>query len=80
MSHHNITNSAYNLWQVVHAEGLVSILKKRNNTVGDHPAQMQQKPSKRRVRFQEIDDSLDQGKVLGLCLAQIWSVFAERMN
>lgn len=26
---------------------------------------MQQKPSKRRVRFQEIDDSLDQGKVLG---------------
>ncbi|XP_029085144.1 consortin isoform X2 [Monodon monoceros] len=46
--------------EVVHAEGLVSILKKRNNTVGDHPAQMQQKPSKRRVRFQEIDDSLDQ--------------------
>ncbi|XP_026978192.1 consortin isoform X1 [Sagmatias obliquidens] len=51
--------------EVVHAEGLVSILKKRNNTVGDHPAQMQQKPSKRRVRFQEIDDSLDQDEVGG---------------
>lgn len=39
-------------------------MKKRNDTVGDRPAQMQQKPSKRRVRFQEIDDSLDQGSVL----------------
>lgn len=51
--------------EVVPAEGLVSILKKRNDTVGDHPAQMQQKPSKRRVRFQEIDDSLDQDEVGG---------------
>lgn len=49
--------------EVVPAEGLVSILKKRNDTVGGHPAQMQQKPSKRRVRFQEIDDSLDQDEV-----------------
>uniref|UniRef100_A0A452UBF3 Saccharopine dehydrogenase-like oxidoreductase n=1 Tax=Ursus maritimus TaxID=29073 RepID=A0A452UBF3_URSMA len=48
--------------RVVPAEGLVSILKKRNEGVGDHPAQMQQKPSKRRVRFQEIDDDLDQGR------------------
>ncbi|XP_023071908.2 consortin isoform X4 [Piliocolobus tephrosceles] len=47
--------------EVVPTEGLVSILKKRNDTVGDHPAQMQHKPSKRRVRFQEIDDNLDQG-------------------
>ncbi|XP_057582098.1 consortin [Hippopotamus amphibius kiboko] len=55
--------------EVVPAEGLVSILKKRNDTVGDHPAQMQQKPSKRRVRFQEIDDSLDQDEVgSGSCI------------
>lgn len=39
-------------------------MKKRNDAVGDHPAQMQQKTPKRRVRFQEIDDSLDQGRVL----------------
>ena len=64
MSYHNITDCSYHFCQVVPAEGLVSILKKRNDTVGDHPAQMQQKPSKRRVRFQEIDDSLDQGRVL----------------
>uniref|UniRef100_A0A5F4VZL8 Consortin, connexin sorting protein n=1 Tax=Callithrix jacchus TaxID=9483 RepID=A0A5F4VZL8_CALJA len=50
--------------EVVPAEGLVSILKKRNDSVGDHPAQMQQKPSKRRVRFQEIDDNLDQAAFL----------------
>uniref|UniRef100_A0A8D2BEB6 Consortin C-terminal domain-containing protein n=1 Tax=Sus scrofa TaxID=9823 RepID=A0A8D2BEB6_PIG len=55
--------------EVVPAEGLVSILKKRNDTVGDQPAQMQQKPSKRRVRFQEIDDSLDQDEVgSGSCI------------
>ncbi|XP_060220761.1 consortin isoform X2 [Meriones unguiculatus] len=62
------------------AEGLVSILKKRNDTVGDHPAQMQQKPSKRRVRFQEIDDNLDQDEVGGgscvllilLCIATVF--------
>nr|XP_010990675.2 consortin isoform X1 [Camelus dromedarius] len=55
--------------EVVPAEGLVSILKKRNDTVGDHPAQMQQKPSKRRVRFQEIDDNLDQDEVgSGSCI------------
>ncbi|CAD7674660.1 unnamed protein product [Nyctereutes procyonoides] len=51
--------------EVVPAEGLVSILKKRNESGGDHPAQMQQKPSKRRVRFQEIDDDLDQDEVGG---------------
>jgi len=66
--------------EVVPAEGLVSILKKRNEGVGDHPAQMQQKPSKRRVRFQEIDDDLDQDEVGGgscillvlLCIATVF--------
>lgn len=66
--------------EVVPAEGLVSILKKRNDTVGDHSAQMQQKPSKRRVRFQEIDDTLDQDEVGGgscillvlLCIATVF--------
>ncbi|EHA97959.1 hypothetical protein GW7_07572 [Heterocephalus glaber] len=59
---------------------LVSILKKRNDSVGDHPAQMHQKPSKRRVRFQEIDDNLDQDEVGGgscillilLCIATVF--------
>ncbi|ELW49537.1 Consortin [Tupaia chinensis] len=58
----------------------VSILKKRSDAVGDHPAQMQQKPSKRRVRFQEIDDNLDQDEVGGgscillilLCIATVF--------
>nr|XP_019586450.1 PREDICTED: consortin isoform X2 [Rhinolophus sinicus] len=66
--------------EVAPAEGLVSILKKRNDTGGDHPAQMQQKPSKRRVRFQEIDDTLDQDEVGGgscillvlLCIATVF--------
>lgn len=66
--------------EVVPAEGLVSILKKRNDTVGDHTAQMQQKPAKRRVRFQEIDDNLDQDEVGGgscvllvlLCIATVF--------
>uniref|UniRef100_A0A8C5L2M6 Consortin, connexin sorting protein n=1 Tax=Jaculus jaculus TaxID=51337 RepID=A0A8C5L2M6_JACJA len=66
--------------QVVPAEGLVSILKKRSDSPGDHPAQMQQKPSKRRVRFQEMDDSLDQDEVGGgscillilLCIATVF--------
>ncbi|XP_021121163.1 consortin isoform X2 [Heterocephalus glaber] len=66
--------------EVVPAEGLVSILKKRNDSVGDHPAQMHQKPSKRRVRFQEIDDNLDQDEVGGgscillilLCIATVF--------
>uniref|UniRef100_K9IMG3 Putative consortin consortin connexin sorting protein n=1 Tax=Desmodus rotundus TaxID=9430 RepID=K9IMG3_DESRO len=66
--------------EVTPAEGLVSILKKRSDAVGDHPAQMQQKPSKRRVRFQEIDDHLDQDEVGGgscillvlLCIATVF--------
>lgn len=66
--------------EAIPAEGLVSILKKRNDTVGGHPAQMQQKPAKRRVRFQEIDDNLDQDEVGGgscillilLCIATVF--------
>ncbi|XP_045673874.1 consortin isoform X2 [Phyllostomus hastatus] len=66
--------------EVAPAEGLVSILKKRNSPAGDQPAQMQQKPSKRRVRFQEIDDHLDQDEVGGgscillilLCIATVF--------
>ncbi|XP_038205571.1 consortin isoform X1 [Arvicola amphibius] len=58
--------------EAVPTEGLVSILKKRNDPVGDHPAQMQQKPAKRRVRFQEIDDNLDQDEVgSGSCILLI---------
>ncbi|KAK7815296.1 hypothetical protein U0070_019140, partial [Myodes glareolus] len=75
----NVTGSS-DVRQAVPAEGLVSILKKRNDTVGDHPAQMQQKPAKRRVRFQEIDDNLDQDEVgsgscillILLCLATVF--------
>lgn len=72
----NMTHGPCPLLQVVPAEGLVSILKKRNDTVGDHSAQMQQKPSKRKVRFQEIDDSLDPGKLLHHVQQSTGSVFA----
>ncbi|XP_069879291.1 consortin isoform X1 [Dipodomys merriami] len=44
--------------EVVPAEGLVSILKKRTGSAGPRPAQMPQRPSKRRVRFQEAEDHL----------------------
>lgn len=55
--------------EVAPAAGLVSILKKRNDAVGDHPAPMQQKPPKRRVRFQEMDDNLDQDEAgSGSCI------------
>ncbi|XP_037678567.1 consortin isoform X2 [Choloepus didactylus] len=58
--------------EVVPTEGLVSILKKRNDSVGNHPVQMQQKTSKRRVRFQEIEDNLDQDEVgNGSCILLI---------
>ncbi|XP_074078945.1 consortin [Macrotis lagotis] len=66
--------------EVVPTEGLVSILKKRNNSEGNQLAQMQQKSSKRRVRFQEMEDSLDQDEVGGgsclllvlLCIATVF--------
>ncbi|KAM5302138.1 consortin isoform 1-T2 [Glossophaga mutica] len=51
--------------EVAPAEGLVSILKKRSDAAGEPPARTQQKPSKRRVRFQEIDDHLDHDEVGG---------------
>ncbi|XP_073904908.1 consortin isoform X2 [Castor canadensis] len=51
--------------EVVPAEGLVSILKKRSDSEGSHSAHMHQKPSKRRVRFQEVDDHLDPEDVGG---------------
>lgn len=55
--------------EVAPAAGLVSILKKRNDALGDHPAPMQQKPPKRRVRFQEMDDNLDQDEAgSGSCI------------
>ncbi|XP_020837775.1 consortin [Phascolarctos cinereus] len=66
--------------EVVPTEGLVSILKKRNNSEGNQLAQMQPKSSKRRVRFQEMEDSLDQDEVGGgsclllvlLCIATVF--------
>ncbi|XP_006897802.1 PREDICTED: consortin [Elephantulus edwardii] len=66
--------------EIVPAEGLVSILKKRSDTAGSQPSQMQQKPSKRRVRFQEIDENLDQdegggGSCILLILLCIVTVF-----
>ncbi|XP_072120923.1 consortin isoform X2 [Mobula birostris] len=46
-----------------HPEGLVSILKKGRS--GKEVAQAQQKQSKRRVRFQDPQDALDQDEVNG---------------
>ncbi|KAM4861515.1 consortin [Thomomys bottae] len=65
--------------EVVPAEGLVSILKKKNDSVGERPAQMQQRPSRRRVRFQEEGDHLDPDEAGGgscillllLCVATV---------
>ncbi|XP_069464102.1 consortin [Ambystoma mexicanum] len=47
------------------AEGLVSILKKQNESEGQKLSQIQQKQAKRRVRFQEMDDALDQDELGG---------------
>ncbi|XP_020643602.3 consortin [Pogona vitticeps] len=66
--------------ETVPAEGLVSILKKRDDTESKTLAQMQQRQSKRRVRFQEIDDTLDPEEVGGgscillmlLCVATVF--------
>ncbi|XP_054831656.1 consortin isoform X2 [Eublepharis macularius] len=62
------------------AEGLVSILKKRDDSEGKTLSQIQQRQSKRRVRFQEMDDTLDQEEVGGgscillilLCIATVF--------
>lgn len=47
--------------QIAPAEGLVSILKKRDDRDGKTIAQVQQRQTKRRVRFQEMEDTFDQG-------------------
>lgn len=66
--------------EVVPAEGLVSILKKRDDSEGKTLAQIQQRNPKRRVRFQEMEDTLDQDEVGGgscvllilLCIATVF--------
>ncbi|KAF7254249.1 Consortin, partial [Varanus komodoensis] len=66
--------------ETIPAEGLVSILKKRDDSEGKTLAQIQQKQSKRRVRFQEMEDTLDQEEVGGgscvllilLCIATVF--------
>ncbi|KAJ7396410.1 Consortin [Pitangus sulphuratus] len=62
------------------AEGLVSILKKRDDRDGKTISQVQQRQTKRRVRFQEMEDMLDQDEVSGgscillilLCIATVF--------
>ncbi|NXE10429.1 CNST protein, partial [Lophotis ruficrista] len=66
--------------EITPAEGLVSILKKRDDKEGKTIAQVQQRQTKRRVRFQEIEDTLDQDEVAGgscillilLCVATVF--------
>ncbi|KAM7172653.1 consortin isoform 1-T12 [Macrochelys suwanniensis] len=66
--------------EVTPAEGLVSILKKRDDSEGKTLAQIQQRNPKRRVRFQEMEDTLDQDEVGGgscillilLCIATVF--------
>ncbi|KFO91558.1 Consortin, partial [Buceros rhinoceros silvestris] len=66
--------------EIAPAEGLVSILKKRDDREGKTIAQVQQRQTKRRVRFQEMEDTLDQEEVAGgscvllilLCIATVF--------
>ncbi|NXC51168.1 CNST protein, partial [Penelope pileata] len=66
--------------EIAPAEGLVSILKKRDDRDGKTIAQVQQRQTKRRVRFQEIEDTFDQDEVAGgscillilLCIATVF--------
>ncbi|NXN08293.1 CNST protein, partial [Indicator maculatus] len=66
--------------EIAPAEGLVSILKKRDDREGKPVAQVQQRQTKRRVRFQEMEDTLDQEEVAGgscillilLCIATVF--------
>uniref|UniRef100_A0A8B9P6I8 Consortin C-terminal domain-containing protein n=1 Tax=Apteryx owenii TaxID=8824 RepID=A0A8B9P6I8_APTOW len=68
------------LEEIAPAEGLVSILKKRDDREGKTIAQVQQRQTKRRVRFQEMEDTLDQDEVAGgscillilLCIATVF--------
>ncbi|XP_058021176.1 consortin isoform X2 [Ahaetulla prasina] len=58
--------------ETVPAEGLVSILKKRDDSEEKTLAQIQLRQSKRRVRFQEMEDSLEQEDVgAGSCILLI---------
>ncbi|NWY66810.1 CNST protein, partial [Erithacus rubecula] len=66
--------------EITPVEGLVSILKKRDERDGKAIAQVQQRQTKRRVRFQEMEDTLDQDEVSGgscillilLCIATVF--------
>ncbi|NWS10690.1 CNST protein, partial [Pachyramphus minor] len=66
--------------EIAPAEGLVSILKKRDDRDGKTISQVQQRQTKRRVRFQEMEDTLDQDEVSGgscillilLCIATVF--------
>ncbi|KAM6280146.1 consortin [Porphyrio hochstetteri] len=66
--------------EIAPAEGLVSILKKRDDREGKTIAEVQQRQTKRRVRFQEMEDALDQDEVAGgscvllvlLCIATVF--------
>ncbi|NXK96053.1 CNST protein, partial [Formicarius rufipectus] len=66
--------------EIAPAEGLVSILKKRDDRDRKTIAQVQQRQTKRRVRFQEMEDTLDQDEVSGgscillilLCIATVF--------
>ncbi|NXA19880.1 CNST protein, partial [Ibidorhyncha struthersii] len=66
--------------EIAPAEGLVSILKKKDDREGKTIAQVQQRQTKRRVRFQEMEDTLDQDEVAGgscillilLCIATVF--------
>ncbi|NWX29019.1 CNST protein, partial [Notiomystis cincta] len=66
--------------EITPVEGLVSILKKRDDRDGKTIAQVQQRQTKRRVRFQEMEDTLDQDEVSGgscillilLCIATVF--------
>ncbi|NXQ51858.1 CNST protein, partial [Anthoscopus minutus] len=66
--------------EITPVEGLVSILKKRDDEDGKTIAQVQQRQTKRRVRFQEMEDTLDQDEVSGgscillilLCIATVF--------
>uniref|UniRef100_A0A8C6V5Y9 Consortin, connexin sorting protein n=1 Tax=Naja naja TaxID=35670 RepID=A0A8C6V5Y9_NAJNA len=58
--------------ETVPAEGLVSILKKRDDSEEKRLAQNQLKQSKRRVRFQEMEETLEQEDVgAGSCILLI---------
>ncbi|NWX43631.1 CNST protein, partial [Steatornis caripensis] len=66
--------------EIAPAEGLVSILKKRDDREGKIITQVQQRQTKRRVRFQEMEDTLDHDEVAGgscillilLCIATVF--------